>query len=284
VSEQPPDQPQQQDPLAEPRWQQDPLAEPRWQQPGQPQQREPYPLPQWQPDRPQRQEPVPPQWQPPGREQPSAWEYQGPGGSRSGDRHDRRNLMLAAAGGFLLLAALGVGAAFLIVSGKQPAKGATAAATASPSLSTPAPASSLTPSAAASGRPMTGDELVWLEAINELHTDGNWFLGLPCCVTTAQMRAIEEEMRGCTRELARLGLPTERLQPVYKLAQKGCAEYDKAAECMATAAKIGAPPAGTSAERKSGEALDCAFSAPTEGASLLADAVDRGFEIKAAAG
>ncbi len=193
--------------------------------------------------------------------------------------------MLAAAGGFLLLAALGVGAAFLIISGKHPAKGATAAATASSSLNTPAPASSsLTPSAAASGRPMTGDELVWLEAINKLHTDGNWFLGLPCCVTTAQMRAIEEEMRGCTRELARLGLPTDRLLPVYKLAQKGCAEYDKAAECMATAATIGAPLVGTSAERKSGEALDCAFSAPYEGASLLADAVERGFEIKAAAG
>ena len=74
------------------------------------------------------------------------------------------------------------------------------------------------------------------------------------------MRALEDGMRGCTRELARLGVPSDRLQPVYKLAQKGCAQYDKAAECFATAAEIGAPVSGTSEERKFNDAIDCAFS------------------------
>jgi hypothetical protein len=58
--------------------------------------------------------------------------------------------------------------------------------------------------------------------------------------------------------LARLGRPSDRLQPVYKLAQKGCAQYDKAAECIATAAEIGAPVSGTSEERKFTDAIDCA--------------------------
>ena len=90
-------------------------------------------------------------------------------------------------------------------------------------------------------------------------------------------------MRGCTRELARLGLSSDRLQPVYKLAQKGCAQYDKAAECIATAAEIGAPVSGTSEERKFTDPIDCAFSATNRGASLLADAVEKGSEIKNAA-
>ena len=128
---------------------------------------------------------------------------------------------------------------------------------------------------------MTGDELVWLEAINGLLM--KVLDGSPCCETKAQMRALEDGMRGCTRELARVGLPSDRLQPVYKLAQKGCAQYDKAAECFATAAEIGAPVSGTSEERKFNDAIDCAFSAPNRGGSLLADAVEKGYEIKNAA-
>ena len=152
-----------------------------------------------------------------------------------------------------------------------------------PSTSTLALPPTPAPSATASG-PMTGDELVWLEAINGLLMKSQKVLGgSPCCETKAQMRALEDGMRGCTRELARLGLPSDRLQPVYKLAQKGCAQYDKAAECFATAAEIGAPVSGTSEERKFNDAIDCAFSAPNRGAILLADAVEKGSEIKNAA-
>jgi len=105
VSEKPPDQPEQQDPL----------AEPRWPQPDQPQQQEPLPSPRWQPDGPRQQEPFPPPWQPPGPGQSPAWVNPVPGGSPSAGRQDRRILISFAAGSFLLLAALGVAAGVLIV-------------------------------------------------------------------------------------------------------------------------------------------------------------------------
>jgi len=123
-----------------------------------------------------------------------------------------------------------------------------------------------------------------LEAIESLLTNiQNAVGGLPCCKTVAEMRALEDQMRGCGRELARLGSPTDRLQPVNVLVQQACAKYDKAAECFATAATIGTPVAGTDGERTFNEALDCGFSAPNEGSSLLADAVAKGFQIKDAA-
>ena len=115
MSELPPDQPQQQDPL----------AEPHWQQPDQPQQREPDPLPQRPAGGPEQQEPFPPKWPPPVAEQASPWAYPGPAGSAPGTGHDRRNLRLLAVGGVLLLAALGVGAV-LIVNGRHPAEKAAA--------------------------------------------------------------------------------------------------------------------------------------------------------------
>jgi hypothetical protein len=63
----------------------------------------------------------------------------------------------------------------------------------------------------------------------------------------------------------RLGAPTQRLQPVYKLARSGCAQDDKAATCFATAASIGIPIAGSSQERRLNQAIDCGFAAPGKG-------------------
>ena len=133
--------------------------------------------------------------------------------------------------------------------------------------------------------PMTGKELVWLEAIRRLHTKIDKVLtNSPSNLTSATMGAIANDLRGCSRELARLGPPTARLQPVYKLAKSGCAQYDKAAKCMATAASIGAPLAGTAEERRFNQSLDCAFKTPGKGSLLLANAEMKGFEIKEKAG
>jgi hypothetical protein len=132
---------------------------------------------------------------------------------------------------------------------------------------------------------MTGKELVWLEAISKLHTKIDKVLvNSPSNLTSASMGAIANDLRGCSRELARLGSPTERLQPVYKLAKSGCAQYDKAAKCFTTAAAIGAPIAGTAEERKFNQALDCGFKTPEKGSLLLAKAEEKGFEIKQQAG
>jgi len=105
----------------------------------------------------------------------------------------------------------------------------------------------------------------------------------PTNLTSASMGPIATKLRGCSRELARLGTPTERLQPVYKLAKSGCAQYDKAAECFATAARIGVI-TGATEERRFNQALDCAFAAPSKGSELLANAEGKGFEIKEKAG
>jgi hypothetical protein len=132
---------------------------------------------------------------------------------------------------------------------------------------------------------LTGEELVWLEGIRKLHTKSDKILSdAPSNMTPSALGTLATKMRGCSRELARLGAPTERLQRVHTLAQRGCAQYDKAATCFATAASIGIPIAGTSQERRFNQALDCGFAAPGKGSLLLAQAEAKGFEIKETAG
>jgi hypothetical protein len=163
-------------------------------------------------------------------------------------------------------------------------KTATSTAASTPSTTTPVAATTAAATTTTVG-PMTGKELVWLEAIGRLHTKIDTVLvNSPSNLTSATMRAIANDLRGCTRELARLGPSTARLQPVYKLAKSGCAQYDKAAACFATAAAIGAPIAGTAEERKFNQALDCGFKTPEKGSLLLAQAEGKGFEIKEKAG
>jgi hypothetical protein len=153
----------------------------------------------------------------------------------------------------------------LLISGCADKSGTSPAASA-PSTTTLAPATTTAAATTASG-PMTGDELVWLEAISKLHTKiDKVLMDSPSNLTSATMRTLANQLRGCSRELARLGPPTDRLQPVYKLAKSGCAQYDKGATCLATAASIGAPMVGTAAERKFNQAIDCAFAAPVDGA------------------
>jgi hypothetical protein len=132
---------------------------------------------------------------------------------------------------------------------------------------------------------LTGEELVWLEGIHKLHTKIDKVLtDAPSDVTPSVLGTLATKMRGCSRELARLGAPTQRLQPVHTLAKRGCAQYDKAAACFATAASIGIPIAGTAQERRFNQALDCGFAAPGKGSLLLAEAEAKGFEIKETVG
>ena len=169
----------------------------------------------------------------------------------------------------------------LLVVGCASQKAATTAAS-SPSTAASATTAAATTTTSAS---MTGAELVWLEAIGKLHTKIDKVLtDAPSNMTSSTMGTLSAKLRGCSRELARLGPPTDRLQPVYKLAKQGCAQYDKAARCFATAASIGAPLAGTAQERTFNQALDCGFAVPGMGSALLADAEAKGFEIKETAG
>jgi hypothetical protein len=172
----------------------------------------------------------------------------------------------------------------LVVSGCGGQSGTSTAAS-TPSTTALAVTTTAAAATTTTAGPMTGKELLWLEAISKLHTKIDKVLvNSPSNLTSATMAAIAHDLRGCSRELARLGPPTDRLQPVYKLAKSGCAQYDKAAKCMATAASIGAPLAGTAEERTFNQALDCAFKTPEKGSLLLANAEEKGFKIKQQAG
>ncbi len=144
--------------------------------------------------------------------------------------------------------------------------------TLAPTTTTPAPTTTTVP-------PMTAKELAWLEAISKLHTklDKVWE-DSPTNLTSAVMSALAKGLRGCSRELARLGAPSDRLQPVYKLAKKGCVQYEK---CYATAASIiGRVITNAAEERRLNQSIDCGLTAPMKGSGQLALAELKGIEIK----
>lgn len=101
---------------------------------------------------------------------------------------------------------------------------------ATPSLSTAA-------STAPPG-PLTGPELVWLQAIDREQAKINSALEKePTTPTTAQMLAVASVLRGCTTIVTRLGRPSDpRLLPVFEPMMKACAQFAKAAKCQTTLA------------------------------------------------
>jgi hypothetical protein len=132
--------------------------------------------------------------------------------------------------------------------------------------------------------PMTAEELAWLKLIPTVSNKINKTFDTTTNLTTRAMTKLANSLRSCTRQLARGGSPSDRLQPVYALVKKGCKEDDKGAVCFTTAARIGIPLAGSSDARKQTDALDCGFEAVGKGGIFLADAENKGNEIKAAAG
>ncbi len=130
--------------------------------------------------------------------------------------------------------------------------------------------------------PMTAKELAWLDGLTKLHNklDKVW-TDSPTTLTSAVMSALAKGLRGCSRELARLGAPSDRLQPVYKLAKKGCVQYEKGAKCYATAASIiGRVITNAAEERRLNQSIDCGLTAPMKGSGQLALAELKGIEIK----
>jgi hypothetical protein len=132
--------------------------------------------------------------------------------------------------------------------------------------------------------PMTAKELAWLNAIPKVHKKIDRVLETTSNLTTSSMLKLANTLRTCTRELARGGSPSDRLQPVYALVKQGCKEYDKGAACFTTAARIGIPFAGSPEDRKQTKAIQCGFDARAKGGVPLLDAQDKGAEIKAEVG
>jgi hypothetical protein len=109
------------------------------------------------------------------------------------------------------------------------------------------------------------------------------FLASEINLTQAAMVSLGSVLGECSRELARIGSPTERLQPVYALVAEACARYDEGAKCFDTAASVsdrsGAVVAGTPEEQTQTSALDCGFAAHGDGGNLLTEAEAMGDQI-----
>ncbi|HYY80796.1 MAG TPA: hypothetical protein VFD04_16685, partial [Actinomycetes bacterium] len=133
--------------------------------------------------------------------------------------------------------------------------------------------------------PLTSEELAWLKAVAKLQkTMEKTFSETSVYLTRAKMTSYAAALRGCSRELARIGSPSDRLQPVYALVQKACRTLDKGATCYLTAAGAsmadGGVVAGSPEERTQRRALDCAGAAHGNGMNLLGDAAAKGEEVK----
>jgi len=134
---------------------------------------------------------------------------------------------------------------------------------------------------------LSAKELAWLTAVTRLHQKIDKVFGQPGSVnlTRAKMTSYADTLRACSRELARIGSPGERLQPVYLIVKNACRTFDGGAKCWARAASVsmadGGVIAGSPEERTQAQAIDCGGAAAGNGSNLLSEAETKGKEIKA---
>lgn len=134
------------------------------------------------------------------------------------------------------------------------------------------------PSAVVDEGTSTAEELVWLQAVEQLLPKMNEiFDDIPTELTAAALQQVAEGLRGCGRELARIGPASPRLQQVQDLLQQACREYDTGADCFAGAAV--AISAGSAEIEEFDRLLDCGFAASGLGGEPLADAIDKASEL-----
>lgn len=166
-------------------------------------------------------------------------------------------------------------ATVLLVAGCSPHTEKTATTSATTSATTPAPTVS---------GPLTDQETRWIEAVDALSSKMNRVVkNGPTMLTAATMTALAKELRGCSRELTRIGVPSARLLPAHALVKQACARYDDGAKCFEDAAGMGVPFEGAES-RKQGRKIDCGFGGANKGIVLLVDAQTRAEKIEAAAG
>ena len=135
--------------------------------------------------------------------------------------------------------------------------------------------------------PLSAKELAWLKAVTRLHEKMDKALQEPGSVnlTRAKMTSYANTLRACSSELARIGSPGQRLQPVYVIVKQACRTFDSGAKCWARAASVsmadGGVIAGSPEERTQARAIECGSAAAGNGTNLLSDAETMGKEMKA---
>jgi hypothetical protein len=144
------------------------------------------------------------------------------------------------------------------------------------STGAPGPAPSLVTPSSATSAPLSAAEQAWVDGVRSLHQAMD---ATPSVLTSDTMRSFAETVAGCTRQLDTLGAYTERLRPVRDLADEGCGQYQKAAECLVAASAYGTVFAGSEEERRQSESVQCAITAMGEGSRLFAEAEVKAFTI-----
>jgi hypothetical protein len=154
----------------------------------------------------------------------------------------------------------------------------TGAAQATTTSTTVAPTTTTVP-------PMTAKERAWLKTIPRVSGKIEKAVGAKSItVTPDTMHSYANTLRSCRRELLRAGAPSDRLQPVYVLVKKGCAQLDKGARCFDSAATFNPIGPGTPEDRAQSRAIECGFEAAAKGLVPLAQADEDGSRIQAEAG
>jgi hypothetical protein len=168
----------------------------------------------------------------------------------------------------------------LLVGGCGGDSASSTAAPATTTATTAAPTTTTVP-------PLDTKEPAWLKGVSAVRTKVEKSIQAKGSgqLTRAIMVESGNQLAAWSRQLRRLGTPSDRLQPAYTLVRKVIRTYDKGAKCYARAAGAvsasGAVVAGTPEERIVNESLDCAGAAEGNGTNLLYKADAKGDELKA---
>lgn len=121
----------------------------------------------------------------------------------------------------------------------------------------------------------------WLESIGTVRKDiDETYRIVGSDYDESEIALLAHTLGSCRRELAASEPPSARMQPVYDLVERACQEFDKGAECFATAVKNWNLPAGTAGDSV-GDSLECGLAAQTTGGKLLTDAEIEGYKLAA---
>jgi hypothetical protein len=193
----------------------------------------------------------------------------------SGGGVDVRPWVMAA----LMLAVAGVAASCSsggASPGGTPEPGSGPLPAAAPAGPVPSPAPSSSPGGRPAAPAPSAADLAWLRGVEELGSRLDAVLARsPGAMTRQTLRSLAGQLRECTRELVRLGAPSERLRPVRALVERACGEYEKGAGCF-TAAADSRSASGVQSR------LDCGFAAVRRGGAPLAAAAAEARELRAA--
>ena len=133
--------------------------------------------------------------------------------------------------------------------------------------------------------PLDAKERAWLKGISAVRTtvENSFKAKGSVNLTRAIVLEYNSQLASWSRQLRRLGAPSDRLQPAYTLVRKVIQTFDKGAKCYARAAGVISVGGSVDSDRARmfEEALDCGHAAEGNGANVLYKADDKGDELKA---